>query len=240
MGSIFSKKGKSKAPAEKSINNSRQDLLSTRDMHAEETHPSEHNSVTIILPPKQNPAQPPLDVKLQSAALAQQRDKDMDKRSKEVVKLVEKGKTDAWTELQCRRLHGDGRGHPHAFLCPVQYGAKDPFGTFGCVKRMMSFLWVHGLTVHWIAFCRSGDCAVYSGGALGGPLGAGACAKGNGHNGQCGALFDQPRGGIQQAIDTGIIMVGALMAKIRGAESSLLMVICSRGVGCSWTMLRGR
>ncbi|KAG8877251.1 hypothetical protein FRB97_003552 [Tulasnella sp. 331] len=185
-GGLFSLKGKSKAAPNGSIvNNPRPDLLSLSDMHADETHPSEHNSVAILNPPAPTTATPQVKMEEQGAALAEARKGKMEKRVKDVRKLSERGKSDEWTELQSRRREPNASTHTHAFLCPVEFGVKDPFGQLG-----------------------HGDCAVYSGKGLDSPLGAGQCANGNGHNGMCTAVFDVARGGIQQAINTATVMTG--------------------------------
>ncbi|KAG8988760.1 hypothetical protein FRB93_004002 [Tulasnella sp. JGI-2019a] len=182
---LFSFKGKAKASIEKPITNPRPDLISTLEMHADETHPSDHNAVAIINPPNPTQSSPQVRMEEQGAALAQARRSKMEKRAKEVGKLAEKGKADEWTELQSKRREASGNTHVHSFLCPVQFGAKDSFGKYG-----------------------HGDCAVYSGRGLLSPLGAGDCVNGNGNTGMCGAVINQSRGGTQQAINTANIMTG--------------------------------
>lgn len=76
-------------------------------MAADETHPSDHNSVAIINPKDENEAQ------------AQLRRREMAKRAKDLGRKVEAGGS-GWSEIQLKR----SREHEHSFLCPVQYGVK--------------------------------------------------------------------------------------------------------------------
>lgn len=109
----MSRKGKAKATTE--FENPRPDLLSTDEMHADDTHPSDHNAVAILNPAEHNAAQ------------AQLRRRELAKRAKEMDKAIDKGKADRWAEIQNKRVPD----HTQAFLCPVHYGARDPFGKFG-------------------------------------------------------------------------------------------------------------
>ncbi|KAG8968918.1 hypothetical protein FRC05_001286 [Tulasnella sp. 425] len=104
--SIFSKKGKAKAAAEKPFENSRPDLTLPSNESAEQTHPSDHNAVAIL-----NPAEP-------NMAQVQVRRRELAKRAKELSKSVEKGKANQWGEVMHRRMVD----HTPSFLCPVQYG----------------------------------------------------------------------------------------------------------------------
>lgn len=106
--SIFSKKGKAKAAAEKPFENSRPDLTLPSNETAEQTHPSDHNAVAILNPAESNMAQ------------AQVRRRELAKRAKELSKSVEKGKANQWGEVMHRRVVD----HTPSFLCPVQYGEK--------------------------------------------------------------------------------------------------------------------
>lgn len=99
---MFLKKAKEK---DRDAPNSRPDLILEEDTHADETHPSDHDSVAVLNP-----------VDFHSAK-ARSRQKELDKRSKELTKLLEKGKADRWEELQEKRTIG----HKPSFLCPVQY-----------------------------------------------------------------------------------------------------------------------
>ena len=77
-------------------------------MNADESHPSDHNSVAVLNPTEH------------TAALAQLRRDELANRAKEIGKAVEKGKTTPWIEVQNKRA----LDHSQAFLCPVGYGAK--------------------------------------------------------------------------------------------------------------------
>lgn len=101
---MFSFKGKGKATP---LQNFHPELVSQTDMAAEETHPSDHNSVAIINPKEENAAQ------------AQLRRREMDKRAKDLGRKVETGDAQ-WGEIQFKRSHN----HEHSFLCPVEYGVK--------------------------------------------------------------------------------------------------------------------
>lgn len=130
---IFSKKGKGRAASNKEIANVRSELISAAEMHAEETHPSEHNAVAIINPPLPSVANRQMNQEGQPAAQAQVRRGKAEKRMKDVAKLAKWGMLDDWTELQHKRREASGLTHPHSFLCPVQFGAKDPLGPHGFV-----------------------------------------------------------------------------------------------------------
>ncbi|KAG9036597.1 hypothetical protein FRB95_008431 [Tulasnella sp. JGI-2019a] len=167
--SLFSRKGKSKAPPT-TINNTRPDLVSVDDINADETHPSDHNSVALMNP------------KVQNADQAQLRRKELDKRSKELGRTEDGGKEGSdWSGVISKRA----MDHSYAFLSPVSYGARDAFGNYG-----------------------HGDCAVYSGGGVKGEFAAGQCAKGNGHNGICGALFESQRNGLHESVQHAILISG--------------------------------
>jgi len=141
-------KGKAKAAPPKPLENPRPDLVSLENMAADETHPSEHNGVAMINPGEQN------------LALAQARRHELEKRVKEGTKKMDKGAIPAgdWANLQLKRTVD----HTAAFLAPVRYGDKEPFGVYG-----------------------QGDCAVYSGSGVRGEFAAGECVKGNGYSGLC-------------------------------------------------------
>ncbi|KAG8913386.1 hypothetical protein FRC01_004572, partial [Tulasnella sp. 417] len=113
--SLFSRKGKSKSTLENPLQNPRPDLLSPSDDAADQTHPSDHHAVAIINPGERNAAQ------------AQVRRQELEKRTKQLGKSVEKGKADQWGEIMQKR----GVDHTPSFLCPVQYGVQSPFSKFG-------------------------------------------------------------------------------------------------------------
>lgn len=101
---MFTFKGKAKA---KPLENPHPELVSETDMAADETHPSDHNSVAIINPKEENASQ------------AQLRRREMEKRHKDLGRKVEAG-GGGWSEIQFKRA----RDHEHSFLCPVEYGVK--------------------------------------------------------------------------------------------------------------------
>ncbi|KAG8891846.1 hypothetical protein FRB99_003290, partial [Tulasnella sp. 403] len=166
--SLFSRKGKSKAADPKPIENSRPDLVNIEDMHAEETHPSDHNAVAILFPSS-------------NAEEAEARRQELAKRQKQLDKVTEKGRADGWGELQAKRAVD----HAPSFLCPVEYGAVNPFGKYG-----------------------HGDCTAWSGGAVRGAFAPGECAKGSSLDSICGAKFNQLRGGLADAIQYASMMSG--------------------------------
>lgn len=125
---IFSRKGKNKATGEKVISNAHPELVSTGELHAEETHPSEHNAVAIINPPLPTPATRQIAMENQSAAKAQDRRHKTEKRLKEVSKLADKGKLDDWTALQHKRREATGFTHAHTFLCPRSFRHRGSSG----------------------------------------------------------------------------------------------------------------
>ncbi|KAG8905514.1 hypothetical protein FRB99_008773 [Tulasnella sp. 403] len=180
LASLFLKgKGKAVPPLSLPLPaNARPDLISTDDVAADETHPSDHNSVAIINPGEQNAAQ------------AQLRRKELDKRAKRLTKKLDRATTATgdkannlrWGSMQLKRMEQD---HTQAFLAPVEFGAKEPFGREG-----------------------HGDCTVYSGQGVNGNFGAGECVKGNGNSGLCTATTDHPRPGIKSWVAVGAMMTG--------------------------------
>ncbi|KAG9002558.1 hypothetical protein FRB93_011432 [Tulasnella sp. JGI-2019a] len=165
--SALSWKGKGKV-VPTAINNTRPDLVSIELSNAEETHPSDHNSVALINP--QNESEQ-----------AQLRRRELERRTKELNRTAERNKGGEWARLIAKRAVD----HTYAFLSPVIYGVKEPFGQIG-----------------------NGDCAAYSGGGVKGEFASGECVVGNGFNGMCGASSEVPRNGIQQSIQHAAIMTG--------------------------------
>ncbi|KAG9012494.1 hypothetical protein FRB94_005811 [Tulasnella sp. JGI-2019a] len=165
--SALSWKGKGKV-VPTAINNTRPDLVSIELSNAEETHPSDHNSVALINP--QNESEQ-----------AQLRRRELERRTKELNRTAERNKGGEWARLIAKRAVD----HTYAFLSPVIYGVKEPFGQIG-----------------------HGDCAAYSGGGVKGEFASGECVVGNGFNGMCGASSEVPRNGIQQSIQHAAIMTG--------------------------------
>ncbi|KAG8850375.1 hypothetical protein FRB96_000439 [Tulasnella sp. 330] len=166
LKSVFSWKGKGKA-VPTTLYNARPDLVSIDDNKADETHPSDHNSVALINPQEENAAQ------------AQLRRRELVRRAKELTRSQD----GEWPVVQGKRAVD----HTYAFLSPVEYGVKDPFGQYG-----------------------HGDCSAYSGSGVLGQFAAGECAHGNGQNGLCGALFSHQRGSLVDAVEQGILMASRL------------------------------
>ncbi|KAG8985449.1 hypothetical protein FRB94_004854 [Tulasnella sp. JGI-2019a] len=162
--SVFVRKGKSKATPV-TVNNPRPDLVSVDDANADETHPSDHNSVALINPTQENVVQ------------AQLRRRELARRGKELAR----SKEGDFPAVQGKRAVD----HAYAFLSPVAYGAKEPFGGYG-----------------------HGDCTAYSGSGVKGEFSAGECVRGMGDNGMCGALFTHLRAGLADSVDQGILMTG--------------------------------
>ncbi|KAG9012488.1 hypothetical protein FRB94_005805 [Tulasnella sp. JGI-2019a] len=162
--SALVRKGKGKATPI-TVNNPRPDLVSVDDTSADDTHPSDDNSVALINPPKENAAQ------------AQLRRRELVRRGKELTR----SKEGDFPAVQGKRAVD----HTYAFLSPVAYGAKNPFGSYG-----------------------HGDCAAYSGTGVKGEFAAGECVRGMGDNGMCGALFTHLRSGLAESVDQGILMSG--------------------------------
>lgn len=98
--------------------NPRPDLISVDDGDADATHPSEHNSVLVVRHPL-------------SEYSRKLREKKLQKRKKEMLKIIEKGKyKDEWERLRFERAlanerkqkrAGDRRGHDDAFMAVVPY-----------------------------------------------------------------------------------------------------------------------
>ncbi|KAG9036618.1 hypothetical protein FRB95_008452 [Tulasnella sp. JGI-2019a] len=165
--SALSWKGKGKV-VPTAINNTRPDLVSIELSNAEETHLSDHNSVALINPQSESEQ-------------AQLRRQELERRTKELNRTAERNKGGEWAGLIAKRA----MDHTHAFLSPVKYGIKEPFGQIG-----------------------HGDCAAYSGGGVKGEFASGECVVGNGFNGMCGASSEVPRNGIQESIQHAAIMTG--------------------------------
>ncbi|KAG9012482.1 hypothetical protein FRB94_005799 [Tulasnella sp. JGI-2019a] len=165
--SAFSRKGKGKAVPD-GITNPRPDLISVELINADETHPSDHNSVALINPRNE-------------MEQAQRRRQELKKRGKELHRAAARGKEGEWAGLIAKR----GAEHTPAFLRPVEYGIKEPFGVVG-----------------------HGDCTAYSGGAVKGDFAAGECVKGHGSLGMCGTSSTVPRNGLRQSIQHAMIMTG--------------------------------
>ena len=105
-GGLFSRNGKTKVEV---FANPRPDLVSTEDMNAMETHPSDHNAIVMLNPSNE----------ARSAEKTQR--KEIDKRSQEIAKAISKSKTDRWAELQQKRHH---EKHELSFLCPVNWDSQ--------------------------------------------------------------------------------------------------------------------
>ncbi|KAG9034217.1 hypothetical protein FRB95_013498 [Tulasnella sp. JGI-2019a] len=196
----FSRKGKGKAAPNElsSINNPRPDLVAASDVSAEDTHPSDHNSVALMNSKGDNEAQA--------------RRQELSRRCRELGLAADRGPNNKnalgdWTGLISKRT----LEHSPAFLAPVTYDPKAPFGKYG-----------------------QGDCAVYSGRGVKGEFSTGECAVGNGHNGMCGALFDHQRNGLAESILQGITMTGdkALMAEYGIKYANMAHVACGSGGHC--------
>ncbi|KAG8886309.1 hypothetical protein FRB98_001329 [Tulasnella sp. 332] len=193
--SLLSRKGKGKgAPGPVEIINHRPDLVSVKVVNADETHPSDHNSVALINPREENAAQ------------AQLRRHELKRRCRDIGLASDRNtaKEGGWSGMISKR----SIEHSPAFLAPVAYGTKEPFGNYG-----------------------RGDCAVYSGAGIEGVSAAGECARGNGHESICGALFDHQRNGLAESILQGITMTGdkALMAEYGVKYHSSARAACGSG-----------
>lgn len=116
--SAISVDGSSSATMIASHKNPRPDLISVDDGDADATHPSEHNSVVVVRHPL-------------SENSRKMREKTLQKRKKEMLKIIEKGKyKDEWERLRFERAlanerkqkrAGDRRGHDDAFMAVVPY-----------------------------------------------------------------------------------------------------------------------
>lgn len=58
-----------------------------------------------------------------------------------------------------------------------------------------------------IIVCRHGDCTALNGGGVKGNFAVGECIKGGSHLGMCGANFEKPRAGLQDAVQQSITTV---------------------------------
>ena len=122
---LTSKVFKSAKPGKSTeFRNERPDLVSAEEEGADATHPSEHNSVTVI-----GYAYGEMRKKSRTEEI-QRRVRDATRQHQ---KNEEKQGATTWTDIQIRNRQKGGEGHTEAYSTAYTYDSLRPFGDYGYV-----------------------------------------------------------------------------------------------------------